>query len=107
MNAATVRRYLLGVLAIGADVDDGIIGVVVDVGHRKEEPLDADGARLAGRDLALEARQRRVAGRAEGHGLRKHGGAIHAHGSAALEVAGHQQRHARQLLHAVEERPSA
>ncbi len=40
-------RHLLRVFAEGADVDDGIIGVIVNVGHRREQPVDAHGARIA------------------------------------------------------------
>ena len=52
-----VRGDGLRVLAEGADVDDRIVGVVVDVGDRVVDPVDAEGAGLARRDLALVARE--------------------------------------------------
>ena len=54
-----LRRHGLGVLAERTDVDDRVIRVVVDVRHRIVDPLHAQRARLARRDLAFEARVRR------------------------------------------------
>ena len=82
----------------------GIVRIVVDVGHRIVDPLHAQRARLARRDLAFVARVRRVAGGAERHGMREDRGAVDAHGSAALEIAAHHQRRLGQALHAVEKR---
>src|SRR5262249_29104434 len=58
-----VRGYGRRVFAEGADVDDWVVGVVVDVRDRIIDPVDADGARFARGDLALKSGQRRVAGR--------------------------------------------
>jgi hypothetical protein len=83
--------HLVGILAVRARVDDGIVGVVVHVGDGREDPLHAEGAGLAGRFGALEANVVQIAAGAEGHVLRPRRGGIHAHGRAALEIGAHQQ----------------
>src|SRR5919205_414467 len=56
-RAADGRRDELGhaprVFAEGADVDDGVVGVVVEVGDGAEQPVDAEGAGLLGGDAGL------------------------------------------------------
>ena len=49
-------RYVGGIFPVGADVDDGVIGVVVDVGIGKEEPLNAQGAGFLRGNLTFEPR---------------------------------------------------
>ena len=99
-----VRRDVVRILAEGADVDDRIIGIVVDVGDRVKDPLDAQRARLARGDLAFVAGQRRIARGAERHGVRKNRGAFEPHGSAALEISRHHQRHRGEPLHPIHKR---
>jgi hypothetical protein len=82
-----VTRHYLRVLAEGTDIDDGIIGVVVDVSVRIKDPLDADRPRLSRRDLAFVTCERRLSGGSECHGVWKYGGIVQAHRSAALEIA--------------------
>ena len=96
-------RDVLRIFAVRADVDDGVVGVIVDIGIGEEEPLDAHGARFLRRDFAFDAGFIGIARRGEGHGVREDRGGVDAHGSAALEIAGHQQRHFRQTLHAIDE----
>ena len=52
-----VRGDGVRVFSEGADVDDRIVGVVVDVRDRVVDPVDAEGAGLARRDLTLAARE--------------------------------------------------
>ncbi len=43
-----VSGHLLRIFAVGADVDDRVVGVVVDVGDGSEDPVHAHGAGFAG-----------------------------------------------------------
>ena len=52
-----LRRNILRILAEGTDVDDGIFGVVVDVGDGKVDPLHAESAGLAGGHFAFVVRR--------------------------------------------------
>src|SRR5271165_4838590 len=83
---------LLRVLAKRARVDDGIGGVGVDVGIRKEIPVDADGAGFDGGDAAEGFGVFQMSGGPEGHRVRENRSAVEAHGDAAFEVGGHNQR---------------
>ena len=98
-----VARHLLRIFAVGAQVDDRVQGIVVDVGHRREDPVNAQGAGLAGGDQAFILRGREIARRSERHVVRETRAAGNAHGSGALEIRGHQQRRPRQPLHLVQE----
>ena len=55
MKAVYVLRHFLRILAKGANVDDRIVRIIVDVGDRRKDPLDAQRASLPRRDLAFEA----------------------------------------------------
>ena len=47
---------ILRILAEGADIDDGVVGIIVDVGDRIIDPLDAERASFArGRPLLRSA----------------------------------------------------
>ena len=59
-----VVRDVFRIFAVRANVDDGILRIVVDVGDRREDPLDAQRARFAGGGKALMARGFDVARRA-------------------------------------------
>ncbi len=98
-----VARYLLGIFAVGAQVDDRVQGIVVDVGHRREDPVNAQGASLAGGDHAFILHGGEIARRSERHAVRESRAAGDAHGSGSLEIGGHQQRGPGQLLHLVQE----
>ncbi len=94
----------LGVLAERADVDHGVRGVVVDVGHGGERPVDPEGAALAGRDFAREARRVRGARGPEGHRVgQRHDPAPDAEGDPALHVRGDEQGHVGRSLQVVQE----
>ena len=45
-------RHELRILSEGAETDDGILGVVVDVQHRRERHVDAERAALAAGDAS-------------------------------------------------------
>ncbi len=52
-----VLRDFLRILAVRADVDHRILRIVVDVGNRREDPLDAQRARFArGRQALMRAK---------------------------------------------------
>src|SRR5580698_1152127 len=57
----------VGILAVGADVDDGVVGVAVDVGVGGEDPVDAEGSGFAGGFESFEAGGRQVVGCSVGH----------------------------------------
>src|SRR5947207_11384259 len=71
-----ITRHHLRVLAKGTDVDDGIVGIVVDVSVRIKDPLDTDRARLARRDLAFISSERRLARGSECHCVWKYCGIV-------------------------------
>src|SRR5712692_6913084 len=89
-------------LAKRANVDNWIIRIVVYVGDRKEYPMHAQRSRLTRGDFSFEAGRRRIARGGKRHGVRKYRCTIHPHGSAALEIPGHEQRDFGQFLHAVQ-----
>ena len=95
------RGHLLGVFAEGADVDDGVLGIVVDVGHRRQHPVHAQCAGFDGGGATQGFGILGIAGSADGHVVREDGGGVDAEAGAALEVARHQQGRARQLLQAI------
>ena len=99
-----VRGHILRILAKRADVDDGVVGIVVDVGHRVVDPVNAQCPRFPRRDFTLEARKGRVSRGAKRHGMRKDGGSFHPHRGAPLEISTHQQRHSSHPLHEVQKR---
>jgi len=94
---------LLRVLAEGTRVDDGIFRVGIDVGVRKEVPVNADGAGFFGGDAAEGFGVFHSAVGAEGHGVRENGASHQAHGDAAFKICGKQQRQLRFALQAVEQ----
>src|SRR5437879_2647056 len=80
------RSHLVRIFAKGADVDNGVIRVAVDVHDRRENPMDADSARF-GRSNAPDGIcvLWTAAGR-HGHGMRKRCAIIEPHGCTALEI---------------------
>ncbi len=84
-------RHELRVFTVGADVDDRIGRVVVDVGHRGESPVNSQGTSLSGGYFAGEARRRLRAARSDSHGPRQGNGAFgNAKGHAPFDVGRHQ-----------------
>ena len=98
-----VARDGFGILSVGADVDDGIVGIVVDVGDGREDPLHSQSSGFACRGQPFVARRFQIAGRAVGHVVRKADRVGDAHGRGALKIPADQQWNFRQLLHAVQE----
>ena len=95
-RAVDVSAYqagdLRGVFAKGACVDDGIRGIRIHVGNRKEVPLHSHSPRLLGHNFAELFGKFGLASRAKCHGMRKNGDPIQAHGNAPLKVGSHNQR---------------
>ena len=60
-----------GIFAEGTRVDDGIVGVAVDIGVGRENPGDAGGLRFQRRDFAHRVGVFRAARRGHGHGMRE------------------------------------
>ena len=79
-------RHAQRIFAEGAHIDDRIIGIVVHVGVRRENPLNSRGARFERRDFADGVGVLRISGRRDGHRVGKPGAFIEAHGGAALEI---------------------
>ncbi len=98
-----VRGDGLRVLAEGADVDDRVVGIVVDVGVGREDPMNAHRACLARRGRAESTRQFKVVRGPEGHHVGERRRANHAHGRAVLEIGADDQRRLGQTLHPVQE----
>jgi hypothetical protein len=96
--------YKLGVLAVGADVDDRILRIVVDIGIGGVDPVDAERPCFAGGGSSEFAGELRAAGGGEGHRVGVLDGPGDPHGGAALKVAADQQRDAGELLHPVDKR---
>ena len=110
-------RHRLRVLAEGTGVDDGVLGIRVDVENRGEVQVHAESARLHRRDAPVFVGEGRIADGPEGHRGREAGatalgeqggkrvGVVDAHPRAAvLEVRGDQQRNAGGILEPVQER---
>ncbi len=108
LHASDERRAqagdLSGVLPEGAHVDDGVVGVVVDVQHRGEGHVDAHRPRLERRDAAHLVGEALLASGADRHERGEVGGppeidrarhvdgAPHAEAGAGLEVRTHEER---------------
>ena len=67
MKARGQARHERRVFAEGPDVDDRVAGIVVDVRHRREGPVNPEGTPFAGRHLAGEARCALRPGRSHRH----------------------------------------
>ena len=85
-------RDARGVFAKGACIDDGVRGIVVDVGVRRVNPLDAGGACFKSGDFAHGVGIERIAGGGEGHGGGEGRAFVKAHGRAALKIGADEQR---------------
>ena len=83
---------LLGIFSEGTRVDDGIRGIRIDVGIRKEVPVNADGACLLTSDPAESLGIFCFSGCTKSHGVRESRSAMQAHGDSSFEIGGKQQR---------------
>jgi uncharacterized protein YbbC (DUF1343 family) len=91
-----------GVLAEGANVDDWIRGIVVDVGHWGKRQVDADGAPLQGGDPSQLVGVRVPRGCADAHIGWERGAAVEPDGGSSLEIRPDQKRKGRTLLQTIE-----
>ena len=90
------------ILAERAGIDDRVGGIVVDVGHRREGQVHADGAALERGDAADVVGGAVAPGRAHAHIGGKQRPAVEPEAGPALEVRGDEQRERRALLQPVE-----
>ena len=90
--AADQRRHALGIVAEGAGLHDRVLGKHVEVGDRREDPVDAHRAGLLRRDRSGPSGHRGVAQRGERERRRELGESLDLLPRAALEVRGEQQR---------------
>ena len=90
LEAAGIGHHLAGhlggVFAEGAAVDDGIVGVDIDVGHGGKVDVDAHLATFAGHLASVFVEQAVVADATQHHVARKLGRVLQAHGQAPLAV---------------------
>ena len=91
----------LGPLAVGADVDDGVLRVVVDVRDGGEDLVHADGPRLLGGEVTGGVGELRVARGAEGHRPRQRRRPLDPHPRPPLHVLRDEQRPPRPALEVV------
>ena len=80
------------VFAERARIDDGIVGIAVDVGVRRENPRNSDRSAFQRRNLSHRVGVFGAACGGDGHGVRKRRALFDAHGGAALEIRGDEQR---------------
>ena len=59
--------HLIRILAEGSDVDDGVVGIVVHVQHRREGDVDPHGPGLQGGDPAHLVGKPRIVRRSQRH----------------------------------------
>ena len=94
---------LLGIFSERSRVDDGIGGIRVHVGIRKEIPVHADGSRFLRRNASEVLRVFELAVGAEGHGVRKVRAPHQPRRNPALKIRRKQQRQLRVLLQPVQQ----
>ncbi len=97
-NSRDVFRHVLRIFAERADVDDRVVGIVVDVRIRREDPVHAGGARFERGVFAGGVGELRIARGADGHGGRERRAFVEAHPGAGLEIRADQQRNFRAAL---------
>ena len=97
MRACDIGMHKIGdftsVFAVGSNVDDRVVGIIVDVRNRCEQPLDTHGASVARRLAALIARAGKILRGGECHVVRPGRCGSDSHGRAPLKIGAHQQRH--------------
>jgi hypothetical protein len=93
-----VLRDQVWIFAVGADVDDRVCRVVVDVGVGRVNPVHPERPGFARGGAAKLAGVLRAAGGGEGHRVGIFDGSGDAHGGAALEVSADQQGDAGEFL---------
>ena len=99
---ANVGRHFGRPFAKGARVDDGVVGIVVDIGGGSEDPVDTQGPGFTRRGIAFHARRAKVVRRAIGHRVRKLRRVGHPHTGPTFKVAADNQGHLGHFLHAIQ-----
>src|SRR6202790_4067454 len=79
---------LLRILAERARINNGIGGIRINVGVGEEIPVNADCARLFGRDAAESLSIFDLAISTESHSMREYSGAHQPHGYTAFKIGG-------------------
>ena len=82
---------LLRVFSERPCIDDGVIGIGVDIGDGKKIPMHADGTSLFGSDAAEIFGVFRLTRRADRHRVRKAGGPVQTIADSQFKVGGDQQ----------------
>ena len=107
MSAQHIGTHELGnlgrILAVGTDIDDGVVGVVVYIGHRREDPVDAERPGIPGGCGGFREDTVQILSSSERHVRGPGRGGIDAHGRAAFEIGTHQEGKLGYLLHAVQQ----
>ena len=85
-------RHSLRILAKRADVDDRVIGIVVDIGDGRVDPVNPNGAGFERGDFAHGVSVAGISGGGKGHRGRKRSAFIQAHRGAALKIGADEQR---------------
>ena len=94
----------LRILSEGPCIDDGVVGIVIDVGVGGKDPLNTERSGFVCGGTAKRFNRRKVAGGAEGHHVREARCAGNAGGGATLEIRGNQERGSGLALHVIDER---
>jgi len=106
VRAIDVRRHMrgdfLGILSERTDVDHGVFRIIVHVGHRREDPLNSEGAGFPSGHHSFVVGSVRIARSGVGHAVRKFCRIADAHGGAAFKVASNNERRSRHSLHLVQ-----
>src|SRR6202041_2815202 len=109
-NAADELRNVLGdalrIFAERTNIDDGIVGVVVDVRVGSENPAHAGCARLKSGYFADGVSSFRIVGCGDGHRRGKRSAFVDAHSCAGFKIRTDEQRSLRMFLQFVGERGS-
>ena len=82
----------LGIFAERAGIDDGIAGIIVHVGNRRVNPVNADGAGFQRGDFSHGVGVGGISAGGQGHRGGEGGAFVEAHGGAAFEICADEQR---------------
>src|ERR1700722_14885343 len=76
-----------GIFSIGADIDNRVVGIVIDISDRREQPVHAQSARFPSRLGAFVLHSVQVLGGGERHAVGPSGGGSDTHGRASLKIS--------------------
>ena len=91
-------RNRLWISAKRADIDNGILGIDIDIGYWGEIDLYAQFAALTSHLPAISIEEAVITDATQNHIFRECRQLLHAHGQSPLAIKGHQQRYLTQLL---------